>query len=613
MPLSLPSRTAVTAALPRALSLAAAAIAAATTCILLVTVVASRSRDHSSSASPPAPSASASTAELPPAPAPSPNPNDEHHPPKPPPVPPCPPNDTNLIPCHEPPSGERHCPPRPPPPPLHPPKDPPPHPPHPPPPPPHCRVPPPPGYVAPQQWPARRERTRFANVELPLMPAAKVAARGRGEWLVFPKGVGNYVEQLERMAPLRGGVVRTALDVGSGVASFGDCLLNYDILTMSIAPRNRYGAHVQIALERGLPAMIGVFGTRRLPYPSWSFDMVHCADCLVPWTAHDGLYMMELDRLLRPGGYWIFSRPPISWKLPYNVSNQMDVDMQGNQSAIEDMANRLGWAKIAEINTTSVWRKPTDHCYCDQETSPLRSPAYCKEDDPDSAWYVNISMCIACLPRVHQHVNGCAVGAMERWPERLTAVPPRIANAQLKWLSIQTYKQDTLIWEKRVDFYVTFLKNLSHGTYRNVMDMNAAFGGFGAAMSKYPVWVMNSVPANITNSTLSIIYERGLIGTYMDWCESFSTYPRTYDLIHANGLFSSYIDKCGIIDIMVEMDRILRPGGAVIVRDRADVVTKVKKDADRLQWHSQIVDTENGALDPEKLLIVDNSLPPPGN
>jgi hypothetical protein len=39
----------------------------------------------------------------------------------------------------------------------------------------------------------------------------------RGEWLVFPKGAGTYVEQLERVVPLRGGAVRTALDIGCGV------------------------------------------------------------------------------------------------------------------------------------------------------------------------------------------------------------------------------------------------------------------------------------------------------------------------------------------------------------------------------------------------------------
>ncbi|GJM92184.1 hypothetical protein PR202_ga08624 [Eleusine coracana subsp. coracana] len=276
MPLSLQSAADTVAKLPRALSLAAAVVAAATTSLLLISVAVSRSHHAASSSTPPAPSTSASTtAAIPPAPGPSPLP-DRH----PPPVPPCPPNATHLVPCHEDtPSGERHCPPRPPPP--HPQQDPPPHPPHP---PPHCRVPPPPGYRPPPPWPARRERARYANVEHPLPPKAKVAA-GQGKWLVFPNadGVGNYVEQLERVVPLRGGAVRTALDIGCGFASFGDYLLNYGILTMSIAPRNRHGAQVQLALERGLPAMIGALGAHRLPYPSRSFDMAHCADCL---TAH---------------------------------------------------------------------------------------------------------------------------------------------------------------------------------------------------------------------------------------------------------------------------------------------------------------------------------------
>ncbi|GJX06411.1 probable methyltransferase PMT2 [Tanacetum coccineum] len=60
---------------------------------------------------------------------------------------------------------------------------------------------------------------------------------------------------------------------------------------------------------------------------------------------------------------------------------------------------------------------------------------------------------------------------------------------------------------------------------------------------------------------------------YHDWCESFSTYPRMYDLIHANSLFSLYSDRCNFEDILLEMDRILRPEGAVILRDDVDDVT----------------------------------------
>ena len=61
---------------------------------------------------------------------------------------------------------------------------------------------------------------------------------------------------------------------------------------------------------------------------------------------------------------------------------------------------------------------------------------------------------------------------------------------------------------------------------------------FAAALKDLKLWVMNVVPIDSAD-TLPIIYERGLFGIYHDWCESFSTYPRTYDLLHADHLFSS--------------------------------------------------------------------------
>lgn len=61
---------------------------------------------------------------------------------------------------------------------------------------------------------------------------------------------------------------------------------------------------------------------------------------------------------------------------------------------------------------------------------------------------------------------------------------------------------------------------------------------FAAALKDLPVWVFNVVNVDAAD-TLPIIYERGLIGIYHDWCESFSTYPRTYDLLHADHLFSN--------------------------------------------------------------------------
>lgn len=66
--------------------------------------------------------------------------------------------------------------------------------------------------------------------------------------------------------------------------------MDYNILTMSVAPRDIHEAQVQFALERGLPAMLGVLSTNRLPFPSRAFDMAHCSRCLVPWTSY-GTYI----------------------------------------------------------------------------------------------------------------------------------------------------------------------------------------------------------------------------------------------------------------------------------------------------------------------------------
>jgi hypothetical protein len=73
------------------------------------------------------------------------------------------------------------------------------------------------------------------------------------------------------------------LVVGIKVASWGAYLLRRDILAMSFAPRDTHEAQVQFALERGVPAMIGIMASQRLPYPARAFDMAHCSRCLIPW------------------------------------------------------------------------------------------------------------------------------------------------------------------------------------------------------------------------------------------------------------------------------------------------------------------------------------------
>ena len=77
------------------------------------------------------------------------------------------------------------------------------------------------------------------------------------------------------------------------VASWGAYLLSRDIIAVSFAPRDTHEAQVQFALERGVPALIGVLASIRLPYPSRAFDMAHCSRCLIPWGQHGTSIILE--------------------------------------------------------------------------------------------------------------------------------------------------------------------------------------------------------------------------------------------------------------------------------------------------------------------------------
>jgi hypothetical protein len=47
----------------------------------------------------------------------------------------------------------------------------------------------------------------------------------------------------------------------------------------------------------------------------------------------------------------------------------------------------------------------------------------------------------------------------------------------------------------------------------------------------------------------------------------------------------------------------LRPEGAVIFRDQADVLIKVKRIVKGMRWNTKMVDHEDGPLVPEKILF----------
>ena len=125
--------------------------------------------------------------------------------------------------------------------------------------------------------------------------------------------------------------------------------------------------------------------------------------------------------------------------------------------------------------------------------------------------------CITPLPEVSD-LKEVAGGELKKWPERLTAVPPRIASGSIEGVTEDMYVEDTELWKRRVGHYKSAISQFGQkGRYRNLLDMNAKFGSFAAALVDDPVWVMNMVPTVGNSTTLGVIYERGLIGSYQDW------------------------------------------------------------------------------------------------
>lgn len=80
--------------------------------------------------------------------------------------------------------------------------------------------------------------------------------------------------------------IRIALDIGCQDSSLAASLLEKDVLTLTLGLKDDLVDLTQVALERGFPAVVSPFATRRLPFPSGVFDTIHCADCSISWHSN---------------------------------------------------------------------------------------------------------------------------------------------------------------------------------------------------------------------------------------------------------------------------------------------------------------------------------------
>ncbi|KAM0015102.1 putative S-adenosyl-L-methionine-dependent methyltransferase [Helianthus debilis subsp. tardiflorus] len=469
---------------------------------------------------------------------------------------------------------------------------------------PYCLVRPPKDYKTPLSWPVGRDVIWNENVKitkdqflssgsmtkrLMLMEENQISFRS-------DDGVKDYSHQVAEMIGLRNDVefyqagVRMVLDVGCGFGSFGAHLLSLKLMTVCMAAYELTGSQVQISLERGLPAIIGNFNSRQLPFPYLSYDMVHCAECGILWDDKDGLLLIEADRILKPGGYFVLHGSSLSTK-------------KGSMaSPIEEFARKICWTFVAQQEETFIWQKTVDpQCYLSSIQGVIPP---CREERED-------------IPSYYQPLASCVGGTTSK---RWAPIQNRSSSSQITPAALENYgiQQD--------EFYEDFESSLSalrnywslltplifsdhpkrpgdedplppYNMIRNVMDMNARYGGLNAAFLEEgkAVWVMNVVPIRARN-TLPVIFDQGFAGVLHDWCEPFPTYPRTYDMLHANGLLSYLIsERCSVTNLLLEMDRILRPEGWVVLSDDVGSIEKARSVATQIRWEARVIDLENGS------------------
>ncbi|KAK1570952.1 hypothetical protein Q3G72_009564 [Acer saccharum] len=471
----------------------------------------------------------------------------------------------------------------------------------------NCLVPAPKGYKTPIPWPRSRDEVWFNNV-----PHTKlVEDKGGQNWISkvkdkfrfpgggtqFIHGADQYLNQISEMVPdiTWGHHTRVVLDVGCGVASFGAYLLSRNVITMSVAPKDVHENQIQFALERGVPAMAAAFATHRLLYPSQAFDLIHCSRCRINWTRDDGILLLEVNRMLRAGGYFAWAAQPVY---------KHEEAQEKHWEEMLNLTTRLCWELVKKEGYIAIWQKPfNNRCYLSREEGT--NPPLCDADDnPDNVWYVDLKACISRLPE-----NGYGAN-LPPWPDRLQTPPDRLQSIQLDAYIArkELFKAESKYWNEIIESYVRAL-HWKKFKLRNVLDMRAGFGGFAAALiqQKLDCWVMNVVPVSGFD-TLPVIYDRGLIGVMHDWCEPFDTYPRTYDFLHAAGLFSVERKRCSISSIMLEMDRILRPGGRVYIRDSIDIVDELQEIAKAMGWHATVRDTSEGPHASYRILTCDKRL-----
>lgn len=187
-------------------------------------------------------------------------------------------------------------------------------------------------------------------------------------------------------------------------------------------------------------------------------------------------------------------------------------EQRSDYEKLQELLTSMCFKLYNKKDDIAVWQKLSDNsCYKRLENPDIYPPKCDDGTEPDSAWYTPIRPCVVSPNPKYKKV---ALKSLPKWPQRLHAAPERVSD--VRGGSDGAFNHDDSKWITRVKHYKKLVPAIGTDKIRNVMDMNTLYGGFAAALTDYPLWVMNVVSSYAAN-TLPVVYDRGLIGTYHDW------------------------------------------------------------------------------------------------
>ena len=119
----------------------------------------------------------------------------------------------------------------------------------------------------------------------------------------------------------------------------------------------------------------------------------------------------------------------------------------------------------------------------------------------------------------------------------------------------------------------------------------------------WQVWTIWYIPKNIWSAARCrsfLCWEKEVCAITLYLC-----LYRLMPLLVFDKLFLSFRQKCNISTIMLEMDRMLRPGGRVYIRDTTLVIGELQEIATALGWSTTINDVGEGPYSSWKILRSD--------